>query len=173
MFNCLLSLFVSDACVNVLSTVVFFSIGFRFLDVFYFWKNCSTKYVLLAFLSVLVLSCCLNIKIQYVTHVWLYIYTLNFLLCDRNKIYSNWVLWSSAADLWMVQMIYFESSFWKDKNNFWGPRLCLCCWEARLFSFHTNIILCMTAVSLVSSKIIVIFLLTQLDVDVDMTNFAW
>jgi hypothetical protein len=54
MFNCFLSVFVSvevsDAYVNVLSIIVFFSINFNFLDVFI----CSIKYVLLAFV---ILSC--------------------------------------------------------------------------------------------------------------------
>ena len=54
MLNCFLSLFfivqVSDAYVNVLSIVVFFSLNFSFFDVFLFLKICySIKYVLLAF----------------------------------------------------------------------------------------------------------------------------
>ena len=54
MFNCFLSLFVSvqvsDAYVNVLSIIMFFSFNFRFFDMFLFLKNfCSIKYVLLAF----------------------------------------------------------------------------------------------------------------------------
>jgi len=43
MFNCFLSLFVSvqvsDAYVNILSIVVFFSLNFIFFDVFLFLKN--------------------------------------------------------------------------------------------------------------------------------------
>jgi hypothetical protein len=59
MFNCFLSLFVSvkvsDAYVNVLCIVVFFSINFSYLDMFLFLKKfCSTKCVLLAFF---ILSC--------------------------------------------------------------------------------------------------------------------
>jgi len=54
MFNCFLSLSVSvpvsDACVNVLSIVVFFSLNFSFSDMFLFLKIiCNLKYVLLAF----------------------------------------------------------------------------------------------------------------------------
>ena len=54
MSNRFLSLFVSvqvsDAHVNVLSIVVFFSLYFGFSDVFVFLKSvCSIKYVLLAF----------------------------------------------------------------------------------------------------------------------------
>jgi len=53
MFICFLSLFVSiqvsDAYVNVLSIVVFFSLNFSFSDIFLFLKNfCGIKYVLLA-----------------------------------------------------------------------------------------------------------------------------
>ena len=53
-FNCFLSLSVSvpvsDAYVNVLSVVVFFSHNFSFFDMFLFLKIfCSIKYVLLAF----------------------------------------------------------------------------------------------------------------------------
>jgi len=53
MFICFLSLFVSvpvsDAYVNTLSTIVFYSLNFSFLHMFLFLKNfCSTKYVLLA-----------------------------------------------------------------------------------------------------------------------------
>ena len=52
--NCFLSIFVSvqvsEAYVNVLSSIVFFSLNFSFFDVFLFLKNfCSIKYVLLAF----------------------------------------------------------------------------------------------------------------------------
>ena len=52
-FNCFLSLFVSvqvsDAYVNTLSIIVFFSLKFSFFDVFLFLKNfCSIKHVLLA-----------------------------------------------------------------------------------------------------------------------------
>jgi hypothetical protein len=59
MLNCSLSLFVSvevaDACVNVLSIIVFFSINCSFLDMFLFLKKfCSVKFVLLALFS---LSC--------------------------------------------------------------------------------------------------------------------
>jgi len=43
MFNCFLSLFVSvqvsDAYVNILSIVVFFSPNFSFFDIFLFLKN--------------------------------------------------------------------------------------------------------------------------------------
>ena len=58
-FNCLLSLFVSfqvsDAYVNVLSIIVFFSLNFSFFDIFLFLKNlCSLKNVLLA---LFILSC--------------------------------------------------------------------------------------------------------------------
>jgi len=53
MFSCFLSFFVSvqvsDACVNVLSIVVFFSLNFSFFDMFLLLNNfCSIKYVLLA-----------------------------------------------------------------------------------------------------------------------------
>ena len=59
MFSCFLSLFVkvevSNAYVNVLSFIVFFSINFNFLDMFLFLKKfCNIKYVLLAFF---ILSC--------------------------------------------------------------------------------------------------------------------
>jgi hypothetical protein len=59
MFNCFQSLFVSvqvsDAYVNVLSIIVFFSLNFSSFDMFLFLKNfCSIKYVLLAFY---ILSC--------------------------------------------------------------------------------------------------------------------
>jgi len=59
MFNCFLSLFVSvqvsDAYVNVLSIIVFFSLNLSFFDMFLFFKKiCSTKYVLLTFI---ILSC--------------------------------------------------------------------------------------------------------------------
>ena len=52
MFNFFLSFFVrvevSNAYVNVLSIIVFFSINFNFLDMFLFLKKfCSIKYVLL------------------------------------------------------------------------------------------------------------------------------
>ena len=47
MFNCLLSFFVSvqvsDAYVNVLSIVVFFSLNFSFFDMFLFKKNWLTS----------------------------------------------------------------------------------------------------------------------------------
>jgi hypothetical protein len=46
MFICCLSIFVSiqvsDAYVNVLSIIVFFSLNFSFLDVFLFLKNTYT-----------------------------------------------------------------------------------------------------------------------------------
>ena len=46
---------VSDAYVNVLCIVVFFSLNFNFFNMFLFLKNfCSIKYVLLAFF---ILSC--------------------------------------------------------------------------------------------------------------------
>jgi len=59
MFNCFLSLSVSvqisDAYVNVLSIIVFFSLNFSFFDMFLSSKNVySMKYVLLAFF---ILSC--------------------------------------------------------------------------------------------------------------------
>ena len=59
MFNYFLSLFVSvqvsDAYVNVLSIVVFFSLNFSFFDMFSFLKTfCSIHYVLLPFF---ILSC--------------------------------------------------------------------------------------------------------------------
>jgi hypothetical protein len=59
MFICFLSLFVSiqvsDAYVNILYSIVFFSINFSFLNVFLFLKKfCSMQCVLLAFF---VLSC--------------------------------------------------------------------------------------------------------------------
>jgi len=59
MFSYFLSLFVSvqvsDAYVNILSIIVFFSLNFSFFDMFLFLKNfCSVKYVLLAFY---ILSC--------------------------------------------------------------------------------------------------------------------
>ena len=59
MFNCFLSLFVSvqvsDAYVNFLFIIVFFSLNFSFFDIFLFLKNfCSIKYVSLAFF---ILSC--------------------------------------------------------------------------------------------------------------------
>jgi hypothetical protein len=52
--NYFLSLFVSvqvsDAYVNVLSIIVFFSVNFSFFDMFLFLKNfCNIKYVLFAF----------------------------------------------------------------------------------------------------------------------------
>lgn len=54
--------------------------------------------------------------------------------------------------------------------------LCFCCSVARLFSFHiiklVCNILCTTAVSLFYSKVMVIVLLTQLDVDVNVMNFV-
>jgi hypothetical protein len=55
MFNYFLSLFVSvqvsDAYVNVLSIIVFFSLNFCFFDMLLFLKKfCTLKYVLLAFL---------------------------------------------------------------------------------------------------------------------------
>jgi hypothetical protein len=61
MFNCFLSLSVnvpvSDAYANVLSIVVFFCLNFSFFHMFLFLKNCSIKYVLLAFV---ILSCILQ-----------------------------------------------------------------------------------------------------------------
>ena len=58
MFNCFLSLSVSvqvsDAHVNVLSIIVFFSLNFSFFDMFLFLKSiCSIKCVLAFF----ILSC--------------------------------------------------------------------------------------------------------------------
>ena len=44
----------SDACVNVLSINVFFSLHFSFFDTFLFLKNfCSIKYVLLALFTII------------------------------------------------------------------------------------------------------------------------
>ena len=59
MFSCFQSLFVSvqvsDAYVNILSIIVFFSLNFSFFDMFSFLKNfCSIEYMLLAFF---ILSC--------------------------------------------------------------------------------------------------------------------
>ena len=66
MFNCFLSLSVSvpvsDAYVNVLPVVVFFSLNISFLDRFLFLTNfCSIKYVLLA---LFILSCKSTVKVK-------------------------------------------------------------------------------------------------------------
>jgi len=89
MFNCFLSLFVtvpvSDAFVNILSIVVFFSVNFSFFDIFLFLKNfCSIKYVLLAlsiltYKSIWLLLSSLTITAKYLkfstlSNLWFFIF---------------------------------------------------------------------------------------------------
>jgi hypothetical protein len=69
---------VSDAYVNILSTIVFFSLNFSFFDMFLFLKKCcSIKYVLLAFFIVSYKSSCLLLSSLSVTPKYLKFYTLS------------------------------------------------------------------------------------------------
>jgi hypothetical protein len=93
-----------------------------------------------------VLSCCLKIKIQYLTHVWpSYIYRLIFIYVIKTKfpvtgfyrVQQQICGWYRRVTLQVLRKIFEGQDI-----------LCLCCSVARLFSFHiVNIILFMTAVS--------------------------
>ena len=108
MFICFLSLFVniqvSDAYVNVLSIIVFFSLNFSFFDMLLFSKSfCSIKYVLLAFFILLLSS--LNITPKYLkfstlSNLYFFIFKCPILGLMDFKRRQDWEGISCSFALW-------------------------------------------------------------------------
>jgi len=87
MFNCFLSLFinvqVSDAYVNVMSIIVFFSLNFSFFDMFLFLKN-------FYFLAFFILSC---------KSIWLSAVPTASQNCVMNSIKWSQIIKDEAANM--------------------------------------------------------------------------
>jgi hypothetical protein len=130
MLNYFLSLFVSDqvsdAYVNILSIIVFFSINFSFFDMFLFLKKfCSIKYVLLALFTLH------NKQKMHINKTCSIIYHI-LLLFIVNNIYTFY--WCAFVGL--LHSVNLDIIWWNIHNNtfYW------CAFVGLLHSINLDII---------------------------------